>query len=300
MNLGGFGFHMDCDSDTTVRTTAGVIGRRIGRNLGYILLTLNRGDVINRAARGEWDDSYWDHWHGIRCVWLGGGLIKGRLGPHVSQHAEAVLNEAGVGDYAIRVSPYAPVLPLVGAARCAPRACRTALVFDLGNTLIKCARATYENDELSELHRLPSYPVGWTEIEQASDDPVHRVSRFLSHLVTAIATTWHSAGISPSSPILASVATYVQDGHPMIARGAYGQLRQITDNLQDELAQRLSVQLGTAIDVSLVHDGTAAATAYAGMENTAVIMMGTALGIGFPPPAGNLWALSPNLTILEL
>jgi hypothetical protein len=286
--------------DTTVRTTAEAIGRRIGRNLGYILLTLNRGDAVNRAARGEWDDSYWDHWHGIRRVWLGGGLVSGRLSSHVSQHAKAVLNEAGVDDYAVWVSPYAPVLPLVGAARCAPRACRTALVFDFGNTMIKCARVTYENDELSELHRLPSYPVGCTGIEQASEDPVHRASRFLSYLITTITQTWHSAGMPSSSPILASVAVYVQDGHPMIARGAYGQLRRVTDNLQDELARRLSVQLGTAIDVFLIHDGTAAATTYAGTKNTVVIMMGTALGIGFPPPAGNLWELSPNLTILEL
>jgi hypothetical protein len=302
-NLDDHALHLALDRclaspDTTARTTAEVIGRRIGRNLGYILLTLNRGDAVNRAARDEWDDSYWDHWHGIRHVWLGGGLVSGRLSSHVSRHAESVLNEAGVGDYTVRVSPYAPVLPLVGAARCSPRACRTALVFDLGNTMIKCARVIYENDELSELHRLPSYPVGWTEIEQASDDPAQRTTRFLSHLITTISQTWHGAGMPSSSPILASMAVYVQDGHPMIARGAYGQFRRVTDNLQDELAQRLSVQLGTAIDVSLIHDGTAAATAYAGMENTAVIMMGTALGIGFPPLAGNLWVLSPNLTIL--
>jgi hypothetical protein len=37
-----------------------------------------------------------------------------------------------------------------------------------------------------------------------------------------------------------------------------------------------------------MHDGTSAAAAYAGAPHAAVIMMGTAMGIGFPPPIANL------------
>ena len=67
---------------------------------------------------------------------------------------------------------------------------------------------------------------------------------------------------------------------------------------QRGVAQRLGAQLGSDIDVSLIHDGTAAATAYAGAKHTAVVMMGTALGIGFPPPANNLRTTDTDLTIL--
>jgi hypothetical protein len=36
------------------RAAAQAIGRRLGRNLGHVLLTLHRGDAANRAARPDW------------------------------------------------------------------------------------------------------------------------------------------------------------------------------------------------------------------------------------------------------
>jgi hypothetical protein len=285
--------------DATVRIAAEMVGQRLGRNLGYILLTLKRGDAVDRAARTEWDDSYWSHWGKIDRAWLGGGLVSGRLGPVIRKHAQALFEEAGIGDYAIQISPYGSALPMVGVARRVPPASETALVFDFGSTLIKCARAVYKNGEVTELWRLPSHPAGWARIERASDDPVGQADQLLGYMVSAITRTWRAAGLSPGSPILASAAAYVQDGHPLPVqhRGGYVQLRRITDNLQAELAQRVGAELGEAIDVSLVHDGTAAATTYAGAKTAAVITVGTAMGVGFPPPAGGLMALSPNLVI---
>jgi hypothetical protein len=285
-------------ADAMVRAAAEMVGRRLGRNLGYILLTLKRGDAVNRAARTEWDDSYWSHWGRIDRVWLGGGLVSGRLGPVIGKHAQAVFEGAGISDYAIQISPYGLALPMVGVARYAPPACETALVFDFGSTLIKCARAVYKDGELAELRRLPSHHTGWARIEQASDDPVQQADRLLEHMVSLITSTWRTARLPPLSPVLASVAAYVQDGHPLPAQhGAYVQLRHITDNLQIELAQRLGAELGEAVGVSLVHDGTAAATTYAGVTNAAVITVGTALGVGFPPAADGLMALNTHLAI---
>jgi hypothetical protein len=286
--------------DAAVRIAAETVGRRLGRNLGYILLTLKRGDAVNRAARTEWDDPYWSHWGKIDRAWLGGGLVSGRLGPVIGKHAQAVFEEAGIGHHAIQISPYGSALPMVGAARRAPPASETALVFDFGSTRIKCARAVYKNGEVTELRPLPSHPTGTARIEQASDDPVQQADQLLGHMVSVITGTWRAAGLSPASPILASVAAYVQDGHPLPAQhhGGYVQLRRITDNLQAELAQRVGAELGEAIDVSLVHDGTAAATTYAGVKNAAVITVGTALGVGFPPPVDGLMGLNAHLEIL--
>ncbi|MFC1976230.1 hypothetical protein ACFLXQ_07515, partial [Chloroflexota bacterium] len=260
-----------------VRTAAENVGRRIGRNMGYLLLALKRGDAINRAARSEWDDSYWTYWGKIKRVWLGGGLVSGRLGPAIEQHALAVFKEAGVDDYAISVSPYASALPSVGAARYAPPDCQTALVFDFGSTMIKCALAAYQDNRLTTLRRLPSYPTEWKKIIQALNDPTHQASHLFSRMISVIANTWHHArneGLLPASPIMASIAAYVQAGHPLT--GAYMQLRRITDNLQLELSRQVSMQLGETIDVRLIHDGTAAATTYAGTKNVAVITVGTA------------------------
>jgi hypothetical protein len=291
----------DClfSTKAVVRTAAEAIGRRIGRNLGYVLLTLKRGDAVNRAARSDWDDSYWHHWGRIEQVWLGGGLVSGQLGPIIREHASAVFEEGTVQDPAIRISPYAPILPLVGAARHAPPGCDTALVFDFGTTMIKRAHAIYKGDELVELRCLPSRPTSWAEIEGSSNEPVRQATELLAHMVSVIINTWRSVGSSPLSPILASVAAYMKDGHPLSAQyGAYYQLPLITDNLQTAIAQRLEAQQGETASVSLIHDGTAAAAAYAGAENAAVITMGTALGIGFPPLADNVRAKKTDLTIL--
>ncbi|HMA33648.1 MAG TPA: hypothetical protein VKY74_04130 [Chloroflexia bacterium] len=81
-----------------------------------------------------------------------------------------------------------------------------------------------------------------------------------------------------------------------ISCGAYAQLHTLTDNLGAWLAQQISRRIGRAVAVELVHDGTAAARAYAGAPRTAVIMLGTALGVGFAPEAP-LGPVAPDLDV---
>jgi hypothetical protein len=49
-------------SHAPARAAAQQIGRRLGRNLGHILLTLARGDPINRDARPDWTAAEWERW----------------------------------------------------------------------------------------------------------------------------------------------------------------------------------------------------------------------------------------------
>jgi hypothetical protein len=271
---------------STVRGAAVFIGRRLGRNLGYVLLALRRGDPVNRAVREEWDDSYWQHWQRINRVWIGGGLVSGRLGPLIRDHAAIVFDEAGVEDYTINLSSYGAFLPLVGAARCAPAGAETALVFDFGHTVVKRARAAYNGGTLVGLRRLPSWSTGWGAQPESISEAA--AAKLLDYVVEMIAHTWRIADLEPSSPVLASVAAYIRDGHPLEAgHGAYMHMRRVTDNLQAELTRRVSEALGQPVEVTLVHDGTAAALAYAGAANAAVVTIGTALGVGFPPGDGD-------------
>jgi hypothetical protein len=212
------------------------------------------------------------------------------------------MREANYPDYTIRLSPYAAALPLVGAARHAPSTCQTAAVFDFGSTLIKCAYASYREATLTELGCLSPRLTGWEHIERSSNVLAKRATQLLDRIVATIVTTWRSAGRSLTGPILGSVAAYMQDGHPMLAQGGtYYQLGHVTDHLQTALAQRVSDQLGKPVDVLLLHDGTVAATAYAGQENTAVVMLGTALGIGFPPlERTNLRPIGADFRVLAL
>jgi hypothetical protein len=84
--------------------------------------------------------------------------------------------------------------------------------------------------------------------------------------------------------IVVSLACYLHEGQPYLSEGGcYGRLQGLADNLQAHLADQISQRLGCPVYLRLLHDGSAAAAAYAGVENAAVIVLGTALGIGFPP-----------------
>ncbi len=64
------------------------------------------------------------------------------------------------------------------------------------------------------------------------------------------------------------------------------------------LAARLSERMEQPVESTLLHDGTAAARAYGEAAHTAVIMLGTALGIGFPTGAAALRSLSPAFAVM--
>lgn len=281
------------DSGTPpVQAAAESVARQAGERLGWVLLALRRGDPVNRAARPEWDDSYWAHWAGIRRVYLGGGLAAGWLGAFLVEGARTVLARAGIDDTTVVVSPYGPALPLVGAARCAPPESGAVPVLDFGSTWIKRAWAEYAGGVLVVLHRQPPIPCGWDAVTAATGDPVARARRVLDHMLASIRSVWDTAGVPLDGYVIASVSAYIRDGHPLPAQhGIYMQLDHLTGNAARTLADALSADRGAAVGVTLLHDGTAAALAHAGEEHTAVITLGTALGIGFPPPAEGLRAI---------
>ncbi len=277
--------------DASVRTIAESIARRMGRNLGYVLLTLKRGDEINRAARDEWDFTHWNHWASIDQVILGGGIVNGPLGSYIRDHALEVMLEGHFENFSIHLSPYGTALPMVGSARYAPPGCDSALLFDFGHTMIKRAQAIYRNNQLFELRRMPDHPTNWS---RSPDNPRRQAKALFNYMVEIIAETGRS------NYVFGSLAAYMQDGQPLTAQnGAYMQLRHITPNLQESLAQAVSQATGQTTSVVLLHDGTAAATTYAGATNTAVITMGTALGFGFPRHPDGLLTLSPQFKIVE-
>jgi hypothetical protein len=51
------------------------------------------------------------------------------------------------------------------------------------------------------------------------------------------------------------------------------------------------------VEVEFLHDCDAAAVALAGWERAAVVMLGSALGVGFVPPEEEYRKVSPTFTI---
>lgn len=233
----------------------------LGAGLATLLNTLLTGPDYSRQARPEWDESYWQHWGQVQRVILGGGVVSGNIGLPLVRETLRLVERP---DFELICPPIAPFLPLVGLARLAPAGSNEAFMVDCGGSRIKAAYATYEKNrlvKLSILPELPSYP---------TDTP----QQLLAYMVEIMKAFWHGGAI------MLSVAAYVDaDGQPYpTQRGLYAQLNEVTPTLQIESGTRMGV------GVRVLHDGTAAALAYAGEPNTAVIMLGTALGSGFPPP----------------
>jgi hypothetical protein len=293
--------------DATIRTAARAIARRLGRNLGYILLALHRGDLANRAARADWSDAEWAAWGAIRQVWLGGGVISGTLGATLIEDAHSLLAATGYGaDIKVSRTPRPKDMALLGAARYLPPPARPgithALCLDLGQTSIKRALATITaHGQLAHLDRLPPVAVPWrwrNSPDAGKEIDGEAVLDVVSRAVAdgfKVAEAMMSPGEVLSRDVAMSIAAYVRHG-ALLGNGIYARMQRMTANIQTLIAERVTervtqesaykeVTISTSQPPRLhvIHDGTAAAALHAGEPHSAIIVVGTALGVGFAP-----------------
>ena len=270
-------------ADPTRRAAAEVITRRLGRNLAWLLVTLHRGDAANRAVRPDWQAADWEKWAAVRRVWLGGGLTSGRLGEAIAAEARDGLAELGCGQIEVGLSPYRDLIALIGAARTLEARDRTVLGFDFGHTLVKRAVLTYRNAALQAIDPLPPRLADWQAIYPPEEDEAALGCTVLDFMAGAICET--AAEVPQAEPFaVVSVAAYKQQGQ-LMGNGPYASIHaSAADAPADRiLAAAISERAGYPVGVRSLHDGTAAALAHAGTAHSTVIMLGTALGVGFPP-----------------
>jgi hypothetical protein len=283
----------------SVCAAARAIGERLGRNLGYILLTLHRGDAVNRAARPDWTTEDWKHWAKIERVWLGGGLMSGALGELIVQSARDCLAGHGYsGQLRVERSPYGEMMAVLGAGRYLPASTRAALCLDFGQTTIKRACLEFEDGAMVRVRRFESLVRDVDELpttDMLGSDAGRKVLEVIAGAIAQTLDETVASGITPDADLMLSVAAYVQGGR-LLGNGLYASLNALVDDARPLLADAVHAQTGQAGRVHLIHDGTAACTLYAGVPDAAVIVVGTALGIGFPPATdSDLRPLAPNL-----
>jgi hypothetical protein len=166
----------------------------------------------------------------------------------------------------IHVASHPAALPLIGVAPSRSEPADPAVVLDFGHTAVKRGLAYFEDGKLSRLQLLASRPVLLTPETARPEEVTAFVQDTLSDTVRH-AQRWCSR---TDARLVISVASYVRDDLPRDARGLYGHL--------GPLAQDLATRF--------VHDGTAAARGLTTRtRETALILLGTSLGVGFPPPA---------------
>jgi hypothetical protein len=296
-----FAFNARFDNPAT-QAEARRLAERMGRRLGYLLLMLIRGDAANRAARSDWDAAHWAYWRAVERVIIGGGLWAGRLGEVGLPAARAVLRESGYSLSLYR-SPFGDSLPLIGLARHAPPDTARMLLFDFGHSKVKRGIATYRDGELVEVTARPPLIAFWKvngPVELALDEARMR----WQWMADLIAADWRGLDLSaPRGPVAIGVclAAHLEAGHPLdTQRGAYSRLAVLALHLATFMRDELVATLGQFCSFALLHDGLAAASAYAGRPRTVVLTFGTAIGAGYVPPELGLRPLAEEFKITHL
>lgn len=265
------------------RAAADRIARRLGHNLAYILLTLHRGDACNRALRPDWTAAEWDLWASIRSVRLGGGLVSGILGRRLVEAATALIAELGYADMLrVELTPYRREMSLLGAGRYTPESASSALCFDFGQTMIKRALLHLEQGAITVFEVLPSLPTEWIFSNVSTAALRYSGEEVLALVSSVLARTAEETGIQDAE-VLLSVAAYVDAGR-LLGNGIYARMSTLAADVRPLIAAAVQARSGITSRIHLIHDGTAAAALHAGELHTAVIVVGTALGVGFCPP----------------
>jgi len=281
-----------------VRLTAENIARRLGRNLAFILLTLKKGDRVNREARPDWEDEHWDYWRQVENIVFVGGLCSGSLGQRLKYYIDKLFQETETPQYRIKFAKNPSLIPMIGAARHAPKECSKLLVFDFGQTLIKRGLANFENDKLNNINQLSSLESKHVEeIEFRNENEEKKEAEKLKkYIIKTISETWKEVVTNyskPCSTISVSIANDLIDGK--FFGGGYGKLGLLSDDLQKEIETEVNRLIDSNIEVTFIHDGTAAADAYAETDNSVLLSFGTAIGVGFPIKKAGLRPVSEGL-----
>jgi hypothetical protein len=273
-----------------LREAAGAVARRLGRNLGHLAIALCRGDSINREARVDWPDAAWERWRTIRFYQLGGGVMGGELGSRLVHEANAFLTEVGYAHrLSISRSPRPRHMGLLGIGRAIPSAATQrrayALCLDLGQTSVKRAILRYDRGLLAGLHWLPSVPVRWqwrNRPDAAEGIDPDAVLAFTVRAIVEGIELAHAQGFMLCDDVGISIAAYVRGGK-LLGHGLYARLTEISEDAAALMTRAIAQTSGLDVRPVIAHDGTASAALHAGEVDTAVLVIGTAIGVGFPP-----------------
>lgn len=271
--------------DARLRQLSERIAEKFGKRLGLILLTLRTGLPANRAARADWDDSCWRFWAELDTVILTGGLASSMLGRRFKEHIHAVFDKAGVKPYHVTLFDNGRYLGVMGLAQRLMSDNTSALVLDMGHTGIKRALVRKGIGEISGFTPMSSMPSEYMRSKFDSDsDKLNMAVELHRRIVNIVTSTYKELSVHESldDTVLISIANYVHSGVLNPERGGYAKLSVLGVNYASVLEEDLSGELHRNIKVRLVHDSTAAALYFEGMDNCACVTLGTGFGVGFP------------------
>lgn len=251
--------------------------------LERFVATLVEPTPEDRAARPDWDEEDWARWAQVQRIVLCGGVLAGGRGDLVRSRFRAP-GQLGLPRVAVEVETDPATASLRGLT-VAPPVDAPALLLDLGHTAVKAAVSTGP-DDLGPVTRLR---VPWTPFDLDSwPDPAALLALVRQAATHAGARGDQAPATRPVEARLA-VANYVVDDR-LDDDSTWGTLAPAGRSA----AELFSHELGLPVRL-LVNDGQAAALGRAGQLHTAVISIGTSLGVGFPPGSLPRAPVAPGL-----
>lgn len=272
-------------SDARLRHMAERVTKKFGCRLGMLMLILKTGLPANRAARDDWDDECWEFWSDLDTVILTGGLASSMLGRRFKEYIHSVFDTACVKPYNTMLFENGRYLGVMGLAQRLMEDNTSALVLDMGHTGIKQALVRKAEGEIAGFTPMESLKSLYMQSRfDSSEDRLYMAIELHKRIVKIIATSYKevSGCDKLSDTILVSIANYVHGGRLNPERGGYAKLCELGADYSVILEEDLSSELHHRVHVRLVHDSTAAALYFDGIDNAVCITLGTGFGVGFP------------------
>jgi predicted NBD/HSP70 family sugar kinase len=266
---------------------ASAVVRRYAEPLTHLIATLTGEPQAGLATQSAWRTAYLHHWAGIEQVWLAGGLAAALgepLAGAVADHLAALGRQTPL----VRLAPQAAHLALLGAARSRPLPRGQRLVFDFGQTAAKRAVADYRGRQVARLSVLPSRAAPDLSATLSPD----AIVAFVADVLAETLAMARPVRLDPHCTV--SIACYTHAGRPLDRRGTYAPLGRLP---LEVIAAAVSERTGQPLRLRFVHDGTLAARVLAGHRPSALIVLGTYVGVGFPPAAEQVLPLAADFVL---
>jgi hypothetical protein len=287
--------------EASLRIASEGVAQTHGRRLGALLASILLSPSGLTDPLDPWEADYLSYWRvQVGTLILGGGLGNGLLGQVICRAVTEVFENCGLSAIQVQAAENPSFLPLLGAARSlvlrsGGLAPVIAAVADFGGTQAKRGLAVYGLD--GSLLRLEVYPSRHVAALIAPGKTAELAACMVETLAETIRKFPEGYLLIPK--VLVCLAAYVQNGKPLnLERGGYYALNQLSSDISAWFSEQVSQASGRAVEVEFLHDCDAAAAALAGRERAAVVMLGSALGVGFVPPEEGYRKVAPDFEVV--
>lgn len=260
-------------SDTIIHNSEGY--ERWSRDFILFLNTLLCSTKEERLYRPDWNEKHWDFWASRKVIVLGGGITAGPCGDILKR----LLSQAKCAQDREFIFPKeSATLPMLGAVLATPGVINGKILgLDYGHSGVKSALFTIKDREVITKEDFPVIRVNRNFSMTDTTDHYMDEKQLDNLFYGSLENQLQQAGREVDG-VAISIANYIQDG-VVVPRGMYGYLG------KDLLLRVYKILDSHGISQKhfvIQHDGTAAANCFSNYDKCGVLIMGSAIGGGFP------------------